>query len=119
MEQKNQSPWDRDIVKERAQAAQPLDAMFIVVQYNADHHGYPKQQLLTPDDIFKILTNDELNELRRRVDELLADRLYFGKKYWTGTRNHQEIIDEMARRHPGFSLKTYNQALNTGIMWLR
>jgi hypothetical protein len=49
------------------------------------------------------------------VNHLLADTGYFGEKHWTGTRSHQEIIDEMMRRHPGFSLETYNEVLHTGI----
>ena len=103
---------EREQRVERARASEPLDAAFIIEEFNV-RHIFGKQRQIEYVEVVEGLDPDQIESLRRRARALLADKAYFGEKLWTG-RSRGAIFVEMRERHPGFSQRTYEGVLSRG-----
>jgi hypothetical protein len=108
----------REIAMQRAETASPLDGVFWVVNYNEWSRGIKAETPINLYALFSLLAPSELTQIQQRVNALRNDNGYFGEKYWLG-QAHNDIIDEMKRRHPGFSEDVYEHNLYLGIIAMR
>jgi hypothetical protein len=117
MDSEPTSDRERERTIERARSASPLDAAYIVLDFNKSclRRGQPP---IPFEGTIPGLPQEEIELLKKAASALSADECYFGDKHWTG-RPHEQIYGEMRERHPGFGRDTYELALHRGIISMR
>jgi len=94
-------------------AALPLmDATYLHVRNNRSLH---KIEIPHIKDIFPNQSGAQIVSAYEKACRLFNDSYEFGDKHIASKfTNGREVLKEMARRHPGFSDKTYYLALSDG-----
>jgi hypothetical protein len=104
---------NRRWVIEHALAGSPSDAVYLVSDFNR-YCSVRNERPIALEDILKVENPAELKALEQGAMALHADEAYFGEQYWAG-RPHEQIYEEMRKRHPGFGQKVYEHAFHRGI----
>lgn len=94
-------------------AALPL--MDAAYRHECNFRSFRKVALPHLKDIFPNQPGLEVGSAYRKACNLINDTYEFGDRHIASKfTNEREILDEMARRHPGFSNETYSLALSAG-----
>ncbi len=109
----------------KAKQAAFLDAVFLMYYYNCDRRrlaGHPKPAEITPGEVFDDYNVAMYEEALIRSRNLLSGSNTVGMaffQYPSVSISYEEAVEKLRADNPGFSAKSYNITIDTGLRAMR
>lgn len=118
----------KEAVEARIRTMTPADALVAVTQFNGEHLSDPSKHI-DPTICLQGLSSAEAEDVMARVRALYESATSWGARYWVermragghgpSAKADEQIMAEMAKCHPGFSLASLSDIYGLGLMLAR